>query len=509
VDHTFPPGGTIQGRMRLVSAGLGLLLVCSGAFGLWSTTRLTRSIRTGLDAVQQQATLSARFAGSIALEVQAANRYVETRDSAARVEFERTGADAHRLHAQMSRRVGQTAEEIALIARIDEELSLAENVFARAHRLADLGDQAAADAERARAGPLVQAVLSDVARLGDLTSRKVEGISRRLQAETGRQGWMLMALLVGALLMALLTSRLVARSIVLPLRRLAEHAQRLSSGDLAARTMEDGLPAELRLLASAMNQASVSLRDLADAESALHQAEKFAALGQLVSGVAQQLNAPLAGALLEADALLAEPPGDHRRRVGEMRTSLLSARGIVRDLLAFVRDRHAAAEPASPESLIRGALRLAESQLRELRVEVRVNAERDLPLLTVDRVGIEQALANLVLNGAQAAGARGIVAVSARADDEWCEIMVEDSGPGISAEVLPRIFEPFFTTHGFGQGTGLGLSASLGIVEQHRGRLTAIANGALGGASFVVSLPCAWQGAHATEDSPDSYDRAT
>jgi signal transduction histidine kinase len=489
--------------MRLVSAGLGLLLALSGAAGLWSTAKLTRSIRAGLDAVQQQATLSSRFAGSIALEVQAANRYVETRDSAARQEFERTGAEAHRLHARMSRRVGQTADEIALIARIDQELSLAENVFARAHRLADLGDRAGAEAERARATPLVQAVLNDVARLGDLTSRKVAGISQRLQSETGRQGWMLMALLVGALLLALLTGRLVAVSIVSPVRRLADHARRLSSGDLAARTHEEGLPGELRVLASAMNQASVSLRDLADAESALHQAEKFAALGQLVSGVAQQLNAPLAGALLEADTLLGEPPGDHRRRMLEIRGQLLVARGIVRDLLAFVRDRHAAAEPASPESLIRGAMRLAEPQIRELGVEVRVSAENDLPLLTVDRVGIEQALANLVLNGAQSAGRGGTVAVSARSDEEWCEIMVEDSGPGISAEVLPRIFEPFFTTRGFGHGTGLGLSASLGIVEQHRGRLTAIANGALGGASFFVSLPCAWHGAHTTEDSSD------
>jgi signal transduction histidine kinase len=487
--------------MRLLSAGLGLLLVCSGAFGLWSTARLTRSIRSGLDAVQQQATLSSRFAGSIALEVQAASRYVETREPVARADFERLGAEAHRLHAQMSRRVGQTAVEIALIARIDQELSLAENVYARAHRLADLGDHAAANAERTRALPIVQAVLADVVRLGDLTSRKVARISARLQEETVRQGWMLMALFLGALLLALVTGRLVGVSIVTPLRRLADHARRLSSGDLMARTDEEGLPGELRVLAGAMNQASVSLRDLAETEGALHQAEKFAALGQLVSGVAQQLNAPLASALLEADTVLHEHPADHRRRVTEIRSQLLTARRIVRDLLAFVRDRHAAPEPIAAESLIRESLNLADPQVREIGVQVRVSSPGDLPLLMVDRVGIEQALANLVMNGAQAAGAGGVVAISASADEEWCEITVEDDGPGLSAEVLPRIFEPFFTTRGFGQGTGLGLSAALGIVEQHRGRLTAIANGALGGAAFVMSIPCAWHGVHREDDA--------
>jgi signal transduction histidine kinase len=250
-----------------------------------------------------------------------------------------------------------------------------------------------------------------------------------------------------------------------------------------------------------MNQASVSLRDLAETEGALHQAEKFAALGQLVSGVAQQLNAPLASALLEADTVLGDGQNDSRRRVQEIRAQLLSARRIVRDLLAFVRDRHAAPEPLAAESLIREALRLAEPQLRDLGADVRAETPPDMPLLMVDRVGIEQALANLVMNGAQAAGRGGRVLVSATADEEWCEITVQDSGPGLSAEVLPRIFEPFFTTRGFGHGTGLGLSAALGIVEQHRGRLTAIANGALGGAAFVMSLPCAWHGAHTGTDA--------
>ena len=166
--------------MRLLSVALGALLVLSGVAGLWSTSRLTGRIRQGLDAVEQQAALSARFAGSITSQVQAAARYVETRDPRSREEFERLGAEAHRLHARMSRSVGQTEEEIALIAQIDQELSLAENVYARAHRLADLGEAKAAAAERNRAQPEVQAVLADVARLGDLTSQKVAGISARL-----------------------------------------------------------------------------------------------------------------------------------------------------------------------------------------------------------------------------------------------------------------------------------------------------------------------------------------
>ncbi|HET6765228.1 MAG TPA: HAMP domain-containing protein, partial [Longimicrobiaceae bacterium] len=332
---------------------IGAVLVISATVGWWSTHRMIQTIRAALEGVESEAALSARFASSIALEIEAAHRYVETRDPAARDEFNRQGAAAHRTHAQITRRVGQTTDELTLIARIDQQLSEAESHYAIAHRLADLGDHGQAESERRAAEPVVRATLADVEALGALTSRKVAGISAQLQRDTVREGWQLVALLLGAVLIAVTVSRLVASSIEHPLRLLVSHARRLSEGDLTARTQPANLPGEFRLLAEAMNQAGSALSALSATETALHQAEKFAALGQLVSGVAREISTPLAGALAETDTLLeTEPDGPRRAELEDVRRQIYRSRRILRDLLSFVKDRHAASEPVLPHVLV-------------------------------------------------------------------------------------------------------------------------------------------------------------
>jgi signal transduction histidine kinase len=490
-----PGGDTISARLRLVTGTIGAVLVLSGAVGWWTTRRVIDTIRTGLDAVQSEAALSTRFAGSIALEVEAAHRYVETRDPAARAEFERLGGAAHQIHAQMNRRVGQTTDELTLIARIDQQLSLAEAHYAIAHQLADLGRHDDAEAERRLADPVVRRTLADVEALGELTSRKVAGISAQLQHDTVREGWQLIGLLLGSILIAVAVSRFVASSIQHPLRLLVDHARRLSEGDLAARTQPANLPGEFRVLAEAMNQASSALGALAETETALHQAEKFAALGQLVSGVAREISTPLAAALADTDTLIeGDPDGPRRRELDDVRRHIHRARRILRDLLSFVKDRHAAAEPTLPGLLVDRALRAVEPQVKDAGVVVRRSLPDRLPMLLVDRLGIEQALANLVLNAAQAAGPGGTVHVSVRTAAEWCEFVVEDTGPGIPEALLSRVFEPFFTHRQRGEGIGLGLSAALGVVEQHRGTLRAENSPTHGGARLVLALPSHWSG---------------
>ncbi|HET6764302.1 MAG TPA: ATP-binding protein, partial [Longimicrobiaceae bacterium] len=134
------------------------------------------------------------------------------------------------------------------------------------------------------------------------------------------------------------------------------------------------------------------------------------------------------------------------------------------------------------------------TQLREAGVTLHRDLPDGLPMLFVDRLGVEQALSNLLLNAAHAAGPGGEIHLSARAVDEWCEFVVEDTGPGISPERLPRIFEPFYTDRAAGEGMGLGLSAALGVVEQHRGTLRAGSSALHGGACMVMALPSHWNG---------------
>jgi signal transduction histidine kinase len=113
---------------------------------------------------------------------------------------------------------------------------------------------------------------------------------------------------------------------------------------------------------------------------------------------------------------------------------------------------------------------------------------RDMPALMIDRHMIEQVLMNLVLNAVQALRGGGKVSIRTRVIEGVCQVQVQDSGCGIPPHILPRIFDPFFTTKATGEGTGLGLSVSLGIVERHGGRL--LVDSEVGrGSTFTLCLP--------------------
>jgi CheY-like chemotaxis protein len=129
-------------------------------------------------------------------------------------------------------------------------------------------------------------------------------------------------------------------------------------------------------------------------------------------------------------------------------------------------------------------------QLTELGVALQTAATDEAIVLPIDRAGIEQVITNLVINAAQAAGAGGNVWLKASRDSQHYIVEVIDDGPGIPDDVLPRIFEPFFTTKPMGQGTGLGLSVSRGVVQQHGGWIEA-RNRECGasGAYFIVRIP--------------------
>ena len=225
----------------------------------------------------------------------------------------------------------------------------------------------------------------------------------------------------------------------------------------------------------------------------LSQSSKMQALGQLVSGVAHELNNPLAAILGFSEILLQDCKDEEAREslniiFGQAQRS----RAIVRDLLSFVRHREGRVRaPTEMRELLDRVSRALVPAAASSGVIFEADLTGTFPTLDVDRSGLEQVFTNLVMNAIQAVGSGGHVRMSARTVRDRLEIAVEDTGPGIAADVLPHIFEPFFTTKPVGEGTGLGLSVSLGIVEQHGGTLRAEnrppAEG--GGARFVASLP--------------------
>ena len=225
------------------------------------------------------------------------------------------------------------------------------------------------------------------------------------------------------------------------------------------------------------------------AEEALRKSEKLAAIGQLISGVAHELNNPLSSILILVETLLQDVrPLEDTEALTTIREQAQRSRAIVRDLLSSARGGPVRRQMTNVADLLRRTARGLAPQVEELGGELQLSVEDSLPELSMDPTAIAQVVTNLVVNAAQAAKEGGRVRLRARVNSNRLEVVVEDNGPGIAPDDFSRLFEPFFTTKPPGVGTGLGLAVSRGIVEVHQGRLMA-ENIPGAGARFTLSLP--------------------
>jgi len=226
-------------------------------------------------------------------------------------------------------------------------------------------------------------------------------------------------------------------------------------------------------------------------QTQLAQAARLETIGRMVSGVAHELNNPLTAILAFAQDLQSQ---SRSLTDTEALTTIVQqsqrCRAIVQDLLTFARTKREDRHSLTPREIVDRVLPAFERQAAEQGVRIQVDVAAELPPLHANPSAMEQVLTNLLSNAFHAAGSGGTVTVTGRVDDDRVSLIVEDDGPGIPAEILPRLFEPFFTTKDPGKGTGLGLSVSHGIVEQHGGTLHAEnRSGAEQGARFTVMLP--------------------
>ena len=232
----------------------------------------------------------------------------------------------------------------------------------------------------------------------------------------------------------------------------------------------------------------------------LTQAEKLAALGQFVAGIAHELNNPLQGVLghLELLRTTGAFPKNLRREVQTIYREAERAAKIVRNLLVFAGSRRLVRRSVSVNTILQKVIALRAAACRSANIEVVRHYDDNLPRVQGDPLLLHQVFLNVVMNAEHAIAAsrragRIEIATGVSQARDRVVATIRDTGTGIPEDALSRIFEPFYTTKEVGKGTGLGLAIAYGIVQDHGGQISA-ANHRDGGAVFTVELPTAAAG---------------
>jgi signal transduction histidine kinase len=297
------------------------------------------------------------------------------------------------------------------------------------------------------------------------------------------------AAVVLALVLAALVSRIVAR----PTQALAEASARMARGDFAAPLPRAGAD-EIGQLARAFGEMR---RAIADRESRLRSAqaemihrEKLAAMGRLVAQLSHEINNPIYNIqnCLEALERRGDPADPNREFLTLAQEELSRMASLTRRLLDQSRPQSDASSLLNLNALVSRVLTLARPEMEARGVDVVAEMAPDLPPVVAHPEAIQQVLANLVANAGDAMPEGGRLHVATRSDGDAVEVVVEDTGSGISETDLPHIFEAFYTTKPGVTGIGLGLFVSEGIIRGHRGRIDVESTPGQG-SRFVIRLP--------------------
>ena len=239
----------------------------------------------------------------------------------------------------------------------------------------------------------------------------------------------------------------------------------------------------------------VLMTDITDAamiQAKLMHTEKMAAVGQLVSGVAHEVNNPLTAIMGFSDLLMENPeiPESARKDLKVILDEAHRTREIVKNLLSFARQRPPQRQQVHINTVLQKTIALRAYDLSNGGIEVIKDFDENLPHLVGDSHQLQQVFLNIINNAFDAVrgtGRKGRIEIVTRHSDGWAEIVFRDNGEGIKHP--ERIFDPFFTTKEVGKGTGLGLSICYGIVREHEGEILCSNNKTMPGATFTVRLP--------------------
>ncbi|MBW2262734.1 MAG: HAMP domain-containing protein [Deltaproteobacteria bacterium] len=299
------------------------------------------------------------------------------------------------------------------------------------------------------------------------------------------------AFLLCFLVLSVYSADFLSRHIIRRLNRLMQLTKRIGEGDLSpivpARKYRD----EFTNLVVALNH---MIGEVERRHQVMVQSHKLRAVGRLTAGVAHELNNPINNIMLTAAALredYASLSDDERL---DMTKDLVEqadrSRKIVRNLLDFAREGEIEMGKLDVREIVEESIALVANQLKLSRVKAKIDLPENLPPVNGDRQYLSQIFVNLALNAVDAMPQGGTLGVSAdlEAEGGFLATHVSDTGSGIPDHILQSIFDPFFTTRPTGQGTGLGLSVSLGIARRHGGDIRVTSREGEG-TTFTVLLP--------------------
>ena len=257
--------------------------------------------------------------------------------------------------------------------------------------------------------------------------------------------------------------------------------------------LEQKVEERTRELTEANQKLEKSLVDLRAAQEHLIQAEKLTALGELVAGVAHELNSPLSTIALGAElaTALVASEGKVKTQLERISEASVHCQHIVKSLVSFARKQKPEMADVDINALCDKALALVVYQLKVSNIDLEKRYDERLPRTMADPHQLQQVFVNLATNAYQAMSSRtgrGTLVVETTAADGVIRIAFHDDGPGIAKEQLRKIFDPFFTTKA--DGTGLGLSISYGIIKEHGGEIS-VHSGPVEGTTFLIEVPIA------------------
>ncbi len=339
-------------------------------------------------------------------------------------------------------------------------------------------------------------LLREISRLGQDANGQIERMSstlidriEALQGQSRRVDQRMRRLMTASifiiLLAAIATAYLVAARLLRPIRELVAGTRHVMAGDLSYRVpiVEKDEIGELAQSFNTMAQeiqehreqlekmVQAKTAELNRAQDSLLQSEKLASIGLLASGVAHELNNPLTSILMNVNLLMEEidDRSDLYRELRRVSDDTVRCKRIIDGLRDFSRRHELEIHSCDLNEIVKKGIDLISPQLKHSAIKMVEPSYANLPLISCDPARMEQVLMNVFVNAIQAMPGGGSLTVRTGMRDPFAEIVVQDTGIGISPEARGKIFDPFFTTKS--DGTGLGLSIVYRIMEEHGGKV--------------------------------------